>query len=75
MRYAPLYHDGGNTHGAVSFREQRPFHCQHTGVDEALPGHEVQHPVHLLHAAHTHQPADNDVQSAFLGSQYLLQKE
>lgn len=63
-----------DTHRAVSFREQRPFDGQHTRVDEALPGHEVQHPVHFLHAAHTHQPPDNNVQSTFLGSQHLLWK-
>lgn len=72
MRCVLLCHDKVNTHRAVSFREQRPLHCQHTSVDEALPGHEVEHPVHLLHAAHTHQPPDYDVQSTFLGSQHLL---
>lgn len=63
-----------NTHGAVSVREQRSFHRQHAGVDEALPGHEVEHPVHLLHTAHTHQPPNHDVHSAFLRGQHLLWK-
>lgn len=63
---------GEDPHGAMSFREEGPFDDQHARVDETLPGHEVEHPLHLLHAAHSHEPPDDDVLSTFLSSQHLL---
>lgn len=72
MRHPPLCQNDIYTHRAVSFRQQWPFHCQHTSVDEALPGHEVEHPIHFLHAADAHQSTDYDVQGTLLGCQHLL---
>lgn len=62
------------TYSAVSLGQQRPFHRQHTSVDEALPGHEVQDSIHFLHAAYAHQAADDNVQRAFLRRQHLLEE-
>lgn len=70
--FSRLTHDDVSAHSAVSFRKQRSFHSQHSCVDEALPGHEVKHTVHFLHAAHSHQTTDDDVLSTFLQSQRLL---
>lgn len=72
--FSRLTHDDVSAHSAVSFRKQRSFHSQHSCVDEALPGHEVKHAVHFLHAAHSHQTTDDDVLSTFLQSQHLLLK-
>lgn len=75
MRCALLWHVDVKAYRAVSFRKKGPFHSQHTSIDEALPGHEVEHAVQLLYAAHTHQPMDDDVQSTFLGRQHFLLKK
>lgn len=62
------------SYSAVSVRKQRSFHSQHSCVDETLPSHEVEHTVHFLHAANSHQTSDNDVLSTLLQSQHLLLK-
>lgn len=72
--FAPLT-PNVNSYSPISFRKQRSFHSQHSGVDETLPSHEVEHTVHFLHAANSHQTPDYDVLSTLLQSQHLLLKK
>lgn len=61
-----------NTHGAEFLREKWLCDGQRSSVDQTLPGHEVQHTLHLLDAADAHQTADDDVLRTLLHSQHLL---
>lgn len=62
-------------HRVVFSRQKGLFDRQNPGVDETLPGHEVQNPVQLLDAADPHQTPNHDVLSARLCGQDLLQEQ
>ncbi len=62
------------SHVVLGLGQQRPLDLQRSGVDQALPGHEVQNPVQLLHAADAHQTTHDHMRSALLQRQNLLRE-
>ncbi len=62
------------SHVVLGLGQQRPLDLQRSGVDQALPGHEVQNPVQLLHTADAHQTTHDHMRSALLQRQNLLRE-